>query len=138
MADLVSDRGSAAGDAAQARADTAWDQSPSDDEVIVRADSSGVILFVSPACRRLGYEPEDLVGRLGVELVHPDDRERFLRNTASLFETTPSQRPAYRVHRYRRGDGVFVWLPGNPIVLPGPDGRKTELINILRPIRDWA
>lgn len=119
-------------------ADSAWDGLPNEDDVIVRADSKGVILFVSPACRRLGYEPEMLVGRPAAELVHPHDRARFLLNTASVFETTPPTRPANRVHRFRRGDGSYVWLKGNPMPLPGHDGRTNELINILRPVTDWA
>ena len=35
--------------------------------------ADGTIGFISPACRALGYEPDDLLGRSVVELLHPAD-----------------------------------------------------------------
>ncbi|MFN8026011.1 MAG: PAS domain S-box protein [Acidimicrobiia bacterium] len=36
-------------------------------------DSTGTITYASPAVRRLGYSPEELLGTVGWAMVHPDD-----------------------------------------------------------------
>jgi len=105
-------------------------------DVIVRADARGMIFFVSGTCRVLGYEPADLVGKLGLDFVHPDDRQRFVENTASLYRPDAPCRP--RVHRFRRKDGSWAWLRGNPKILPSPDGRPAELLNFFEPISEDA
>lgn len=37
-----------------------------------------VYTYVSPSHRSLGYEQEELVGRSGLELIHPEDRKKLL------------------------------------------------------------
>jgi PAS domain S-box-containing protein len=45
-------------------------------DLIVVLDSTGVMVQVSPSCEAiLGYRPEEMVGRNGVEFIHPDDLE---------------------------------------------------------------
>jgi PAS domain S-box-containing protein len=103
-------------------------------DIVVRADARGVILAVADTCRVLGYEPGDLVGKVGVEFVHPDDRSRFIESTASLFRSDGPPQPVARVHRFLRSDGSWVWLRGSPRRLPTRDSRSGELINFLEPI----
>jgi PAS domain S-box-containing protein len=38
----------------------------------------GTYVYVSPSHKRLGYESEDLVGKSGVDLLHPDDKKRIV------------------------------------------------------------
>ncbi len=45
-------------------------------DIIYRLDQAGRITFVSQAVQRYGYQPEELVGRHLLELVHPADRAR--------------------------------------------------------------
>jgi two-component system, NtrC family, sensor kinase len=71
-------------------------------EMISRYDERGICLYASPASERLlGYEPEELVGRAGAELLHPEDRHRLARaratRAASSFEA-----------RLRRKGGDFI------------------------------
>ncbi|MEA2033531.1 MAG: response regulator [Euryarchaeota archaeon] len=43
-------------------------------DIIQIVDSEGVIRYVSPSIQRiLGYTPEEVIGRLSVDFVHPDD-----------------------------------------------------------------
>ncbi len=99
-------------------------------DLVVRSDSKGVMLYVSESCRRFGYEPEELVGRTGVDFVHPDDFPRFAANTARLFTpTTPGER-VNREFRYRRKDGSWAWLEGHPTILPSFDGRLGDVLNV--------
>jgi PAS domain S-box-containing protein len=99
----------------------------------VRANEKGVILYVSTTCRALGYEPDDLVGRSAVELVHPEDRARFIANTTSVYRGGVATGEA-RVHRFRRKDGSWVWLLGHPRKLPSSQSQAQELVNFFEPV----
>ena len=103
-------------------------------DLIVRADAQGVILYVSAGCRTLGYEPEDLIGRLATDLVHPDDRAKLAANTASLFSDHAPGRPVNREHRFLCKDGSWIWLEGHPTVLPSADGRQGDVLNRFRDV----
>lgn len=48
------------------------------DDLIGVSDADGNYTYVSPSHRKLGYEPADLLGTPGYELVHPDDRKRVM------------------------------------------------------------
>ena len=49
-------------------------------DIIYRLDGNGMITFISDAVREYGYSPEELLGRLLPDIVHPDDRERIATN----------------------------------------------------------
>jgi PAS domain S-box-containing protein len=101
------------------------------DDLVVRADAQAVILYVSDSCRSiLGYAPDELIGRSGAELVHPDDLERFAANTARLFEAGTGLERVDREFRYRRKDGSWAWLEGHPTILPASDGRLGDILNV--------
>jgi PAS domain S-box-containing protein len=82
-------------------------ESPTD--IIARLTLDGVYLYVSPACQTLlGYTPDELIGRSGRELVHPDDLAVVRAfHKALLDETDPSTVAAYRL---RRKDGTYAWF----------------------------
>ena len=105
-------------------------------DVIVRADAQGTLLYVSGACRAWGYEPEELIGRMSGELVHPDDLERLNANAAQLFSGAPIDRAVNREIRYRRKGGGWVWLEGNPQVIRDESGRPVEILNVFRDVTD--
>jgi len=47
-------------------------------DIIYRLDDEGRIISISPAIRKLGYEPDELVGTRFEDIVHPDDRAKSL------------------------------------------------------------
>ncbi len=65
-------------------------------DVIIMFDASGKILYTSPSVTRvLGYYPEELVGRIGIDLLHPQEMkrsakifDRITRNPRSVVEVT--------------------------------------------------
>ena len=72
-------------------------------------DSGGEITYVSPAVRHtLGYEPEELVGEVGYEYQHPDDRQAV----ADAIETLLTESVDKQVieTRFRRADGSWCWI----------------------------
>ena len=77
----------------------------------------------------LGYEPEELVGRPGADLIHPEDRARLLRARAALAETTFRARL-----RNRAGEYVPVEVDFRPD--GGEDGRLGEVTTVARPIAE--
>ena len=105
-------------------------------DVIVRADKQGIIRYISPGCRALGYEPEELTGVAGFALVHPDDVESFLANTRALLAGAKETTAPVREHRFRTKNGGWMWLQGNPTVLCDSHGVPQEIVNVFRDISD--
>jgi len=105
-------------------------------DLVVRTDRSGTITYASAAARRLGYEPQDLVGRLATDFVHPDDLASLQANTASLFAVAPASPDVNREHRFRRQDGAWVWLEGNPSLLADAEGQPIEILNVFRDVTE--
>ncbi|HEX4179653.1 MAG TPA: PAS domain S-box protein [Caulobacteraceae bacterium] len=103
-------------------------------DIIIRADLEGALVYVSPTCRLWGYEPEELIGRPSTDFVHPDDRERLLANTAQVLQGRRPDDDVDRTIRYRRKDGRWVWLEGNPRALRDEAGRVSGLINVFRDV----
>lgn len=100
----------------------ARDEAAGNNDLVVRADARGVILYVSANCQRLGYAPEELIGRPGADFVHPDDLARFAAITARLFSGGAAGARMNREFRYLRKDGSWVW-PGRPSDDPAGAGR---------------
>lgn len=53
-------------------------------EYIAIVDLAGKYIYVSPSHSALGYKPADLLGKNGLALVHPDDREHLVHLIAPL------------------------------------------------------
>ena len=74
-------------------------------------------LYVSPqtSCV-LGYTPEDWASSPGffLSILHPDDRERIVEQTAHMLETGRRSQVEYRVVR---ADGRVVWLRDEGVVV---------------------
>ncbi|MGB2599690.1 MAG: PAS domain S-box protein [Candidatus Omnitrophota bacterium] len=47
-------------------------------DLIAVMEFNGTYRYVSPSHRQLGHEPEDLVGKSGLSMMHPDDRKNLL------------------------------------------------------------
>ena len=96
-----------------------------------RYDDRGTCLDASPAfCRLLGYEPGELVGRPGAELLHVEDRPRLARARATRSDTTFEA-------RLRRKAGDFVWVEVSlHPVCEGPARRLVEIKTTIRPVSE--
>ncbi len=78
-------------------------------DVINLLDANGSIRYTSPSVMAvLGYQPEELLGRSGFELLHPDDAATM----GSLFVQV-LQQPEAKIAaqcRYQHKDGTWRWL----------------------------
>ncbi|MGD0141528.1 MAG: PAS domain S-box protein [Rhizomicrobium sp.] len=105
-------------------------------DVIVRVRADGTTLYVSPGCRVMGYEPEELIGTTGQSLVHPEDLESFIANGLELRSGTDVTMGRRREHRFKCKNGEWVWLQGNPTVVRDEQGVPREFLNVLRDVTE--
>jgi PAS domain S-box-containing protein len=105
-------------------------------DIIVRVRADGATLYVSPGCRAMGYEPEELIGTTGQSLVHPEDLESFIANGLELRAGIDADRGRRREHRFRCKNGDWLWLQGNPTVVRDEQGVPREFLNVLRDITE--
>jgi PAS domain S-box-containing protein len=104
-------------------------------DIISRVDTEGRQTYVSPASLSLvGYAPEELVGRLAMDFVHPDDQQM-------VYQAYERQADEGREHasqpiryRFRSKTGAWVWLESHPTVLFDRHGEPTEFISVSRDI----
>lgn len=77
-------------------------------DIISRTTVDGTFLYLSPACYTvLGYQPEELVGSYGGELLHPEDLGELVKNYQINAELPDIYTVTYRTrHKY----GHYIWL----------------------------
>ncbi|MDZ8080304.1 MAG: PAS domain S-box protein [Nostoc sp. DcaGUA01] len=77
-------------------------------DIISRTTVDGIFLYLSPACYTvLGYQPEELVGSFGGELLHPEDLAEILKNYPINTDFPDIYTLTYRTrHKY----GHYIWL----------------------------
>jgi PAS domain S-box-containing protein len=77
-------------------------------ELVAEFDSAGRYLYASPSYRTLlGIEPEELIGTVPHDLIHPDDR----RGSRSRFDAAiDGEGVSQSVHRLRHRDGSWRWF----------------------------
>jgi diguanylate cyclase (GGDEF)-like protein/PAS domain S-box-containing protein len=77
-------------------------------DVVMLFDGDGTITWVSPAARRVfRIAPEQLLGRNGMDLVHPDDRDRAAETFMSITGLGDQVRAEFRI---LAGDGSVMWV----------------------------
>jgi PAS domain S-box-containing protein len=78
-------------------------------DIITLLSAEGLILYESPSAERiLGFSPDDLVGQLAFDYVHPDDRAGVLEVFGRLLGTSGFSMPVN--FRFRRADGTWLHL----------------------------
>ncbi|HRN53766.1 MAG TPA: PAS domain-containing protein, partial [Gemmatimonadaceae bacterium] len=100
--------------------------------IIYRAarDDASSTLYVSPAIRELGYEPEEWIAdpSLFVEHLHPDDRDRVL---AELEEDRRLERASELVYRFRHRDGHYLTIRDSAQIVRDDQGRPLYLQGVM-------
>jgi PAS domain S-box-containing protein len=78
-------------------------------DAISLLDEQGEILYGSGSTTRLfGYQPEELLGRNCLDLIHPDDRDHSSRVLQEVLARPPG--PRQWDARVRHKDGVYSWV----------------------------
>ncbi len=77
-------------------------------DLISRQTPDNIYIYASPACTALlGYHPEEMVGQLRWDFIHPDDRPRLLEEDTHARDRKATYTTQYRV---RRQDGGYIWF----------------------------
>jgi len=72
-------------------------------------DAQGEILYGNPSTTKvLGYQPEELLGRNCLDLIHPEDRDHSSRALQEVLAKPPG--PLQWDARVRRKDGHYSWV----------------------------
>jgi PAS domain S-box-containing protein len=94
-------------------------------------DFSGYFKQLNPAWERtLGFTREELMSKPFIEFVHPDDRERTLKQNASV--RSGGQALGFE-NRYLCKDGSYRWLRWNA----APDPSEGVIYSVARDITDY-
>lgn len=93
-------------------------------DIIRIINREGLIVYDSPSSENiLGYQPGHMIGKTPAEFIHPDDRERVLRDLGEVFEKRNDGKPTE--FRILKADGTYLEVESvgsNMIGLPGVDG----------------
>lgn len=94
-------------------------------DIISLHDNDGIFRYVSPACQTIiGYDPEELIGRDVISLVHPDDAKDLL----ELFRSTRADDPTMAIpYRARHKNGEYIWLETTARVIYEQDHHAVEI-----------
>lgn len=101
-------------------------------DIIQRLTPTGVINYVSAACRRtLGYSPEDLKGSALADFIHPDDIEF----TATRFAAVVRDGAQHTITcRLRHRDGHWLWSESSFRAVRATD--SDEVLEVIAVTRD--
>ena len=90
-------------------------------------DPKGTLTFVSGSSLEiLGYAPEELVGKNGMVLIHPDDQEIQRASFAALTATSASELPPITT-RVARKDGTWIEFETVAYVVRDASGAVLEI-----------
>jgi PAS domain S-box-containing protein len=85
-------------------------------DMITSIGVDGLLKSMNSASKTiLGYEPEELIGRSFVDLIHPDDHELSIKAALAIAEGASIERLE---NRCRRKDGNIAWIEWKTRYLP--------------------
>ncbi len=100
------------------------------DDMVLQVDAYGVLKYASPSLKQqLGYTSDAVVGRPVMDLLHPDDREKWL---PQLKQAAKTRQSVLLEGQWRRFDGTFVTLEMSLRHAYGLNGQVTETIAMAR------
>jgi PAS domain S-box-containing protein len=103
-------------------------------DLIYSFDGRGVVTFISPNIRLLGYAGvSDILGKNFSHFVHPDDRARVAKDLRSALKTGASVMSKFRL---KRQDGDFFYVEGNAKPAFGKNGKLVMFSGVMRDVSE--
>lgn len=103
-------------------------------DIIARHAPDGMCLAISPSCTSLlGYAPEEIVGTLPFDLVHPDDHP-LLAESIARVQDNDADRLMYRL---RHKEGHYLWVETTARCVRDPEtGEPQQVFAIIRDVTE--
>jgi len=102
-------------------------------DIIHRLDPECVLLYTSPSVRTLlGYEPEEVLGKSVLGMIHPDDLPGVIQDLHGIHES--GEETATSTFRFRHKDGQYILFESTTRIIRDHDGKVKEFLNISRDI----
>ncbi|MDZ5473737.1 PAS domain S-box protein [Bacillus sp. 31A1R] len=96
-------------------------------DVIIFINSNRHFTYVSPAIKNLlGYEPENLIGRRGLDFIHPEDLEKLYISKEIDYYVSTS--------RYLHRNGHYVWVELSRKLIKDENGEVDKFLIIARDV----
>ena len=103
-------------------------------DFVSRHDREARLMYASPSSTSLfGFDPSELKGRSGFELVHPDDIELVRDVYRQVLEAPGARTVSFRL---RHKNGSFVWAETSCRGIPDHSGELTEVHCVTRNITE--
>ena len=102
-------------------------------DIIQRFNADGIVEYMSPSVRQLGFEPEFFIGRPTAQLVASEDLADVVRRREDLLSGRPVPP---QESRSRTADGRTVWLESRPSTIFGDEGEVLGVVNVLRDVTE--
>ena len=102
-------------------------------DIIIHYDPAFQTLYISPSMVQLGYDPQSLLGRTLLELLHPDDRPRAAARRQTVMAGEPVRPTTGRV---LRADGEWVWFESTLAAVIGKEGAISGFVSVLRDVNE--
>ncbi len=98
-------------------------------DLIMVSDSNAIVRYCSPSIRRiLGFEPEEIIGRLSAEYIHPDDVPTLQAKFHHVI-TNPGVTFGPETVRFSHKDGSWRHMEAFATSTPEPTGGIAVIIN---------
>jgi len=101
-------------------------------DLIALVDLSGTVVYASPSWSALGWEPAQLVGEHGLDLIHPDD----LALARSALERVGEGQEMEVTLRIRRASGAWGFFDTLASPLPDDDGVIRYVLGAAREVSE--
>lgn len=101
-------------------------------DVVSLLDHNGNLIYVSPSVEKvLGYRPEELTGRVWLDCMHPEDREKLMRD----FESHMLEGEEHIFEwRGRCKDGNYLWVESRSRAIRIDSGKARGWVCSMREI----
>ncbi|MFC7371584.1 PAS domain S-box protein [Fictibacillus iocasae] len=105
-------------------------------DIISTHTPDGAFKYISPSCEEnLGLKPEDLIGKTGFGIMHPDDIEKMMQALDDINAGVRALTVQFRL--LNREDDGYVWLEASfKSVIDPITGEVTEITGVTRNISE--
>lgn len=102
-------------------------------DIIYTEDLRGRITYISSRAEDYGYAPDDLIGRSGLELSHPEDRDFLVKAFGNAMKT--GRTLPILPYRLRKKDGTYFYAEQKSGVV-FENGRPAYLTGVIRDVTE--